>query len=259
LDLINRNVDLFLTLLDQVKAAGLKDNTYLLVVSNPVDVLTYLAVQRSGLPWQHVLGLGTQLDTARFRSYLARRLQVPPTQVQALILGEHGDSMVPIWSSATVAGLPLEQWPGFNATVQKESFEETKTAGAQLIKLKGGSGFAVGLSIREVVHALALDNRRILPVSTLQTGLYGLRDICLSVPTVVGCGGVRQQIELPLTQKERTGLMQSARVLRETIDQVERRIGVVRASGPASSPLPTANSPKGNGRVIPRSAWQTVK
>src|SRR5213078_3694749 len=110
LDLINRNVDLFLGLLDQVKAAGLKQGAYLVVVSNPVDVLTYLAVQRSGLPWQRVLGLGTQLDTARFRSYLARRLQVPPTQVQALILGEHGDSMVPIWSSATVGGLPLEQW-----------------------------------------------------------------------------------------------------------------------------------------------------
>src|SRR5207253_4713516 len=155
LDLINRNVDLFLTLLEQVKAAGLKENTHLLVVSNPVDVLTYLAVKRSGLPWQRVLGLGTQLDTARFRSYLARRLQAPPTQVSALILGEHGDNMVPIWSSATIAGLPMEQWPGLTLVVQKEVFEETKTAGAQLIKLKGGSGFGVGLSIREVVHSLA--------------------------------------------------------------------------------------------------------
>src|SRR5438552_14209221 len=97
LDLINRNVDLFLGLLDQMKAAGLKESTYLIVVSNPVDILTYLAVQRSGLPWQRVLGLGTQLDTARFRSYLGRRLKAPPTQVQAIILGEHGDSMVPIW------------------------------------------------------------------------------------------------------------------------------------------------------------------
>src|SRR3954447_17351090 len=167
LDLINRNVDLFLTLLEQVKSAGLKDSSYLIVVSNPVDVLTYLAVQRSGLPWQRVLGLGTQLDTARFRSHLAARLQVPATQVQALILGEHGDSMVPIWSSATVAGLPLEQWPGFSPAVAKEVFEDTKTAGAQVINLKGGSGFAVGLSIREVVHPLALDTRRILPVSTL--------------------------------------------------------------------------------------------
>src|SRR5262245_11566822 len=114
LDLINRNVDLFLSLLDQVKAGGLKESSYLVVVSNPVDVLTYLAVQRSGLPWQRVLGLGTVLDTIRFRGYLARELQVPTTQVNAVILGEHGDSMVPIWSSATVAGLPMEQWPGFN-------------------------------------------------------------------------------------------------------------------------------------------------
>src|SRR5437016_5888868 len=165
LDLINRNVDLFLNLLEQIKQVGFKEGAYLLVVSNPVDVLTYLAAQRSGLPWQRVLGLGTVLDTARFRSNLAQRLQVPPTQVNAMILGEHGDSMVPVWSGATVAGLPLEQWPGFNAALAKEVFEETKTAGATLIKLKGGSGFGVGLSIREVVHSLAKDTRRILPVS----------------------------------------------------------------------------------------------
>ncbi|MBI1913447.1 MAG: lactate/malate dehydrogenase family protein [Planctomycetes bacterium] len=250
LDLINRNVDLFLGLLEQIKSAGLKDNAYLVVVSNPVDVLTHLAVQRSGLPWQRVLGLGTQLDTTRFCGYLARRLQVAPTQVQALILGEHGDSMVPIWSSATIAGLPLEQWPGFSEQLRREVFEETKTAGAQLIKLKGGSGFAVGLSIREVVEALALDRRCILPVSTLQQGLYGLRDVCLSVPTVVGCGGARQQIELPLTPKERMGLQNSARVLRETIDTVEARIGAARAVG-----TPAA-MPKRNGAPIPRAAWQ---
>src|SRR5437879_10919267 len=222
LDLINRNVYLSVTPLDQVKAAGLKDQSYLLVVSNPVDVLTYLAVQRAGLPWQRVIGLGTQLDTARFRSYLARRLQVPPTQVQALILGEHGDSMVPIWSSGTVGGLPLEQWPGFSPVVQKEVFEETKTSGARVIKMKGGAGFAVGLSIREVVHAIALDSRRILPVSTLQIGAYGVWDVCLSVPTVVGCGGTRQHVELALTQKERLGIQQAAKFLRHTMNQVEQ-------------------------------------
>ncbi len=259
LDLINRNVDLFLGLLDQVKAAGLKPDSYLVVVSNPVDVLTYLAVQRSGLPWQRVIGLGTQLDTARFRSYLAQRLQAPPTQVNALILGEHGDSMVPIWSSATIAGLPLEQWPGFNQALGRDVFEETKKAGATVIKLKGGSGFAVGLSIREVVHALAQDSRRVLPVSTLQQGKYGLRDVCLSVPTVVGCGGAREQLELPLLPKERLALQQSARVLRETIDQVEGRIGKVRADNAVE------NTPRGNavpanvanGRTVPRSAWQS--
>src|SRR3954452_3669100 len=215
LDLINRNVDLFLTLLDQVKSAGLKDSAYLVVVSNPVDVLTYVAVQRSGLPWQRVLGLGTQLDTARFRGYLGKALGVPASQIDAIILGEHGDSMVPIWSSATVNGLPLEQWPGFTQAIGQQAFEETKTAGATLIKLKGGSSMAVGHSIREVVETLARDARRVLPVSTLQQGLYGVRDVCLSVPTVVGCGGCRQQIALNLTPKEQTGIQQSARVLRE--------------------------------------------
>ncbi|HXG10816.1 MAG TPA: lactate/malate dehydrogenase family protein [Gemmataceae bacterium] len=257
LDLINRNVDLFLSILDQTRAVGLKENSYLVVVSNPVDVLTYLAVQRSGLPWQRVIGLGTLLDTVRFRGYLARRLQVPPTQVQALILGEHGDSMVPIWSSATAAGLPLEQWPGFGPNLQREVFEETRTAGATMIKLKGGSGFAVGLSIREVVHALILDSRKVLPVSTLQQGLYGIRDVCLSVPTVIGCGGVRQQIELPLTAKERLGLQQSARVLREIIDQVEARIGTTDRG--ASAPSGTKPAAAWGGRIIPRAAWQKVR
>lgn len=249
LDLINRNVDLFLGILAEIQKVGFKKNAYLVVVSNPVDVLTYLSVQRCGLAWDHVLGLGTQLDTARFCSYLAQRLKAPATQVKALILGEHGDSMVPIWSSATIAGLPLEQWPGVTPTLQKEVFEETKTAGAKVIKLKGGSGFAVGLSIREVVHALALDSRRVLPVSTLINGPYGIRDVCLSVPTVVGCGGARQQLELELTAKERLALQQSARVLRDTIDQVESRLGGETKSRPVVTGV-------GGGRAIPRSAWQ---
>lgn len=251
LDLINRNVDLFLNLLDQIKQVGLKDNTYLLVVSNPVDVLTYLAVQRSGLPWQRVIGLGTVLDTTRFRSNLAQRLKVAPTQVNALILGEHGDSMVPIWSSATINGLPLDQWPGCDVNTQKEVFEQTKGAGAQVIKLKGGAGFAVGLSIREVIDSIALDKRRVLPVSSLIQGEYGLQNVCLSVPTEVGCGGVRKQIELPLTPKERLAMQNSGRVLRETIDAVEGRLAGGTTKGGTTSLLP---GPKG--RVIPRAAWQ---
>jgi L-lactate dehydrogenase len=259
LDLINRNVDLFLSLLEQVKAAGLKESAYLVVVSNPVDVLTYLAVQRSGLPWQRVLGLGTQLDTARFRGLLGKALAVPASQVDAMILGEHGDSMVPVWSSATVSGLPLEQWPGFTPAVAQQAFEDAKTAGAAVIKLKGGSSMAVGHSIRTVVEALARDSRRVLPVSTLQQGLYGVQDVCLSVPTVVGCGGCRQQVELPLTAKERLGIQQSARVLREIIDQVEARVGAARAKRTDAPPPVGGNAvPRVNGRPIPRSAWQKV-
>ena len=156
---------------------------------------------------------------------------MPASQVQAIILGEHGDSMVPIWSSATVAGLPLEQWPGFTRPWHRKRSRRRRRPGATVIKLKGGSSFAVGHVDPRSGGSLARDSRRVLPVSTLQQGLYGVRDVCLSVPTVVGCGGCRQQIELPLTPKERLGIQQSAQVLREIIDQVEARIGKVRAAG----------------------------
>ncbi len=242
LDLINRNVDLFLALLADAKKAGLRPDSHLVVVSNPVDVLTHLAVKRSGLDWRRVIGLGTQLDTARFCSHIARRLQVPTTQVKALLLGEHGDSMVPIWSSATVGGLSLDQWPGWNAQAAAETFEETKTAGAKMISLKGGSGFAVGVSIREVVESILLDSRKILPVSTLQQGLYDLRDVCISVPTEVGTGGARKQYELSLTSKEKIGLQNSARVLRGIIDQVEARLAKGPAAAAPAAPAPAAAS-----------------
>src|SRR3954471_15575791 len=220
LDLINRNVELFLSILGQVKAAGLKREAIVLVVSNPVDVLTYLATAQLGLPSHQVIGLGTALDTARFRSLIADGLKLPATQVTALILGEHGDSMVPIWSSAQAAGLPLEKYPGWNATQAEALFKRTKGSGAEVIKMKGGAGFAVGLSIREVVHAVALDSRRILPVSSLVGGAYGMRDVCISVPTVVGRKGVEAQLEIEIWPKEVSSFQHSAQVLRETIDQV---------------------------------------
>ena len=220
LDLINRNVELFLTILDAIRQVGYRKDATVLVVSNPVDVLTYLAVRKLELPAGQVIGLGTLLDTIRFRALIAERLQAAPTQVQALILGEHGDSMVPIWSSATVAGLPLDKYPGWNPNVANELFTRTKGSGAEVIKKKGGAGFAVGLAIREVIHAMALDSRRVLPVSSLQTGTYGIRDVCLSVPTVVGRRGVVATHEIDLWPKEVQGLRTSAGVLRQTIDTV---------------------------------------
>lgn len=220
LDLINRNVELFRGILGEIRNAGPKAGAIVFVVSNPVDVLTYLAARELDLPPAQVLGLGTQLDTIRFRSLLAQRLEVAPTQVSALILGEHGDSMVPIWSGAQVAGLPMEKWPGFTPAVAQQVFQRTRGSGAEVIRLKGGAGFAVGLAIREVIHSIALDQQRVLPVSTLQTGAYGLRDICLSVPTVVGRAGVVAHHEIDLWPKERRGLEQSGQTLRKTIDLV---------------------------------------
>lgn len=224
LDLINRNVDLFLSILAEIRKAGHKRDATVLVVSNPVDVLTYLAASQLDLPPARVLGLGTQLDTVRFRSLIAQQLSLGATQVKALILGEHGDSMVPIWSSATAAGLPLEKFPGWSPNLAGELFTRTKGSGAEVIKKKGGAGFAVGLAIQEVIEAIALDRRAILPVSSVQGGCYGLKDVAISVPTVVGAGGVLSTQEVELWPKEVQALRKSGQVLRQTIDAVLERL-----------------------------------
>ncbi|MBI3468820.1 MAG: lactate/malate dehydrogenase family protein [Planctomycetes bacterium] len=225
LDLINRNVDLFMGILGEISKAGLRKDATVLVVSNPVDILTYVAARRLDLPLGRVLGLGTQLDTIRFRSLIAQKLGAPPTQVSALILGEHGDSMVPIWSSATVGGLPLEKWPGWGPMLAQELFTRTKGSGAEVISKKGGAGFAVGIAIQEVIETIALDRRRVLPVSSVQNGCYGIRDVALSVPTIVGRAGVVSTHEIDLWPKEVQGLKKSAQALRPTLDAVLKRVG----------------------------------
>jgi L-lactate dehydrogenase len=246
LDLINRNVELFLGILAQVKSAGLKKEAIVLVVSNPVDVLTYLATTQLGLPSSQVIGLGTQLDSARFRSLIADMLKLPPTQVTATILGEHGDSMVPIWSAAQAAGLPLDKFPGWNSSIADALFAKTKGSGAEVIKLKGGAGFAVGVSIAEVVHAIALDAKRILPVASLVSGVYGMREVCISVPTVVGRKGIEAQLEIELWPKETSALQHSAQVLRETIDTVLKKNPAAAKSAPP--PSTSSATPSANGR-----------
>ncbi|GAB4145923.1 MAG: lactate/malate dehydrogenase family protein [Planctomycetaceae bacterium] len=220
LDLINRNVELFRKILADIKQHGIKPGAMMFVVSNPVDVLTYLAIRELGLPPQKVIGLGTVLDTTRLRGILAREIDVPPTQVSALILGEHGDSMVPIWSAAQIAGLPLDKWPNVTPALIQSVEKLTRGSGAEVIKKKGGAGFAVGVSIADVIHSVALDQRRILPVSSLQDGAFGIRDVCLSVPTVVGRCGVLGHVEIEMWPKERMGLQNSAKVLRDTIGKV---------------------------------------
>ena len=221
LDLINRNVALFVQILDSIKSAGLRKEAIGFVVSNPVDILTQLAVQRLDLPWQQVIGLGTMLDTARFSSFIADELKLAPTQVKALILGEHGDSMLPVWSSATVNGLPLAGLPECTPSFQNAVFERTKGSGAEVIKKKGGAGWAVGVAIRDVIHAIALNKRSLLPVSSLQKGAYDIRDICLSVPSVVGRGGVIGHVEIKLWPKELMALQQSSRALKDTLAKVK--------------------------------------
>lgn len=138
LDLVNRNVSLFLSIVKELKNAGLNSEAICLVVSNPVDILTHLAVQHSGLRPSRVLGLGTLLDSTRFSSLIAGAIKAAPTQVRALVLGEHGDSMVPVWSSATCNGLSLGKHPGLSAAARTEIAERTRQSGAEVIRLKGG-------------------------------------------------------------------------------------------------------------------------
>ncbi len=219
LELVNRNVSLFKGILENLKTVKLNEGATILVVSNPVDILTHLAAQAEIVPQQQVLGLGTVLDTCRFRSLLADHFKVNATDVKALILGEHGDSMVPILSSATVSGIPLSSLPNYEAEIDGV-FDFTRKSGAEVIRLKGGAGRAVGVSIKEVVEAIALNTEKVLPVSSWQKGALGISDISLSLPTKVGRQGVLEVIEPVVNEVEREGLHKSAQSLKDVLAQI---------------------------------------
>ncbi len=220
LELINRNVSLFKAILQNLIDSGHKSCAQFFVVSNPVDILTRMAVETLSIPDAQVYGLGTMLDTARFRSLIAEALQLPSSSVKALILGEHGDSMVPIWSSATAGGLPLTGLKQATNHFQSQIFQRARSSGAEVIKRKGGAGWAVGATIAEVVHAVALDSKALLPVSSAVKGAYGIRQSCISVPTIVGRNGILSHLEFELWPKEKQGLQASAKALDETFSKI---------------------------------------
>jgi len=219
LELINRNVGLFRGILDSLKGCKLGQNATILVVSNPVDILTQLAAQSGILPQERVLGLGTVLDTCRFRSLIADHFNVNALDVKALILGEHGDSMVPILSSATIGGVPLTSVQGYKEAID-DVFAFTRKSGAEVIRLKGGAGRAVGVSIKEVVEAIALNRESVLPVSVVQSGTLGISDVALSLPTVVGRNGAHAILEPSVNDSEREGLQKSAQSLKDVFAQI---------------------------------------
>lgn len=220
LDLINRNLGLFKGILEEVRKLKLNPNSTILVVSNPVDILTQCTVESGILPPNQVLGLGTVLDTARFRSLIAESLKVNALDVKAMILGEHGDSMVPIWSSATIGGVPITSVSGWTQKSADEMFQATKTSGAEVIRQKGGAGRAVGASIAEVVNSIALDAGRHLPVSALQTGTLGIEGVCLSLPTVVGRNGAKSILAPAVSETEKELLHKSAQALKDMLGQI---------------------------------------
>jgi len=215
LELIERNAALFRGIVRSVQGVELAANAILLVVTNPVDVLTYLAATE--LEWEpkRTIGLGTVLDTLRFRSLLGEELGVEPWRIEAMMLGEHGDSMVPALSQLRCDGRPLRESEVYSQEAVERAVERTRGAGAECLRLKGGAGYAVGVAVRQVVKAILGDTGEALPVSTRQEG--GKFDgVALSRPTRVGRNGWLEYAPLDLSEAEHRGLLQSAEALRET-------------------------------------------
>ncbi len=172
-----------------------------------------------------MIGLGTQLDTIRFCSLIAEQLGAPPTQTKAVILGEHGESMVPIWSSATIAGLPLDKYPGWNASLANQLFTRTRGSGAEVIKRKGGAGFAVGIAIRDVIESIALDRRSRVAGQQRSVGvLWHPRRGSLGANGRRTSRAFCDRMEIDLWPKEMQGMRSSGAALRKTLEVVLSRV-----------------------------------
>jgi L-lactate dehydrogenase len=228
MDLAAANADICRKMLpDLLRVAP--DAVYLLV-TNPVDVITYVTLKLTGLPRERVLGSGTVLDSSRFRFLIAKRLRVAVQSVHAYVAGEHGDSEVPLWSSATVANVPLHQWAvaghgKLSVRDRTEIFQDVKTAAYQVIAGKGATNYAIGLASAKILEALLHDEHRVLPVSGLlqayrplgRDDVDPIDDVCLSVPSIVHRGGVEAALRIPLNANEDAGLRNSAETIRAAI------------------------------------------
>lgn len=220
LDLVKKNARIFASIVPQV----VKHNPdgILLIATNPVDVLSYVAWKLSGLPAERVIGSGTILDTARFRYLLSQHFNVDARSVHGFIVGEHGDSEVPVWSLTNIAGMRLPEYVKHNdAKCSPEEMErifaQTRDAAYEIIHRKGATYYAVAAGLMRITEAILRDQSTVLSVSSLVRGLYGIEDVYLSLPTVLHRGGVERVIHLNLSVDEEAKLRDSARVLRETI------------------------------------------
>lgn len=184
------------------------------VVANPVDILTKVVAEASGLPHHRVVGTGTMLDTARLRQVLGRELKLDPRSIHAQVVGEHGDSEVVLWSGARVGGMPLSRWPGWDAARQPSLADEVRRAAQEIIRRKGATNHAIGLVTASLLRWAMRGERRILTISRIQDDVPGLEGIALSLPAVVGSDGARQVIQPDMNDGEREGLLRSAEVLR---------------------------------------------
>jgi L-lactate dehydrogenase len=221
-ELIDRNAALFRKLVPPIAVHC--PRAVLLVVSNPVDVLTHIAGQLSGFPAHRVIGSGTVLDSARFRMAISHRLGIDPHDVHACVIGEHGDSEVPVWSRVVVAGTGLIDggWEGSRTLADPELHalfhSEVRQAAYEIIQRKGSTSWAIGLATAEIVEAVLRSKEQMLTVSSRTHGHYGLPDVCLSLPTIVSDSGAAALVQMALTEREMGQLCISAEVLRGMLD-----------------------------------------
>jgi L-lactate dehydrogenase len=220
MDLAQANANICAALLPKVMAVA--PDALLLLVTNPVDVITQVAISLTGLPWQRVFGSGTVLDSSRFRFLVAKHCGVAVQNVHAYIAGEHGDSEFALWSSATIGSIPLSQWAvaghGRLTQADKEAIvHNVKDAAYQVIQGKGATNYAIGLAVANILEALVHDERRVLPLSGLLQGFRGLEDVCLSLPRIVGRKGIEAALPIPMTVDEEAALVDSADRIRAVV------------------------------------------
>jgi L-lactate dehydrogenase len=218
--LLRRNVEVLRAVVEEVVRAN--PDGLLLVATNPVDALTFAALRLSGLPSARVLGSGTVLDTARLRAELSAHYGVDARNVHAYVLGEHGDSELVAWSAASLANVQLHEYcrlTDMSCTSRDMAAigARVRDAAYEIIRRKGATNFAIAASLTRIVRAILRDEASVLTVSTLVEGHYGIRDVCLSLPTVIGAGGVRRVLPVPLAEEEVAALRRSADAVRAAI------------------------------------------
>ena len=224
IDLVNKNVKIFKSIIPEI----VKRNTegILLVVSNPVDILTYVTLKLSGFPTNRVIGSGTVLDTARLKYLLGEHLQVDSRSIHAFIIGEHGDSELAVWSSANVSGVDLNHFCELRGhynhmEAMERIYTDVRDSAYEIIEKKGATYYGIAMAVRRICESIIRNEHSILPISSLICGHYGLEDVCMGVPTVGGRNGAETVLDIPLNGLEQRKLMASADALRKVLDGIE--------------------------------------
>ena len=224
LDLVQKNVGIFRSIIPEIAKRDYQG--ILLIVSNPVDILTYAAIKLSGMPEHRVIGSGTVLDTARFKYQLGEHLSIDPRSIHAFIIGEHGDSEIAAWSSANVSGIPIHdicEMRGFyhHEEAMREIAETVKNSAYEIIAKKKATYYGIAMSVRRICEAIVRNEKSILPLSVMLHGQYGLENVVLSMPAIVGSEGVETTVPIELNREEQEKLKQSAQALGRIAGQLQ--------------------------------------